>query len=137
MKEFEKINIIENREVNLEKLDKIKNFFQEFNIDLKFSKEFDTEKVNINLVNINKVEKIIFDKDLLIVNVPILEDSKAEDSLKLKQVTSNGLWVGLNRYENAALSCIQLLNYDNRFSEKLKLKRKKKKKEMLALKENH
>ncbi|MBN2422845.1 AIR carboxylase family protein [Candidatus Woesearchaeota archaeon] len=122
-KKPDKVIIVENKEIDSEKIKKIQDLFSEFGVKNKLTKEFDENAVNLNFVNLNKISELIFDDDLLIVNVPVLDNSAAADSLKLMEVTKKGLWVGLNRYENAAIACIEIMNYDNRFTGKLKEKR--------------
>lgn len=64
----------------------------------------------------------------LVVNVPMNPKSKAVDALALLRAASRGLWVGLNRVENACIAAVQLLNIDcSFFSRKLEAFREKQK----------
>jgi 5-(carboxyamino)imidazole ribonucleotide mutase len=129
-KKYSAVNIVENKECNPEKIEKIKEFFSELKITYKISNKINLESININLISLNN-PKLINDETALVVNVPILTNSKASDSLKLLDITKRGLWVGLNRYENAAIACAQIMNLDNRFSPMLLKKREEMKNKII------
>ena len=133
---FDNVNVVKSKKVNSGKFEKMMKLFSEFEIKPNLSEEFKKEYVNINFVDIQEISKLIFDDELLIINVPVLNNSKAEDSLKLVDVTDKGLWIGLNRYENAALASIQMLNYSSKYSQKLLKMREDKKQKILSLDEN-
>ncbi len=46
----------------------------------------------------------------LVINCPALKGSKAVDALVFAEASKQGIWVGLNRGENAALAAIEVLN---------------------------
>jgi len=44
-----------------------------------------------------------------VINCPISDSTSMEDSIKFLKVASNGVWVGVNRGENAALAAAEVL----------------------------
>ena len=60
-------------------------------------------------------------RQLLCIYCPLLlpEDDKAEAAINFLQHTNHGLWVGLNRGDNAALAAIEILNIDGKYTSKL------------------
>lgn len=93
--------------------------------------EFDVE--NEVLVNLHEFSQPLVErKGVLVINVPILKDSTAKDSIKLLQESKTGFWVGLNRVENACIGAVQLVNIgSSNFSRKLDNFRKKQKQKVL------
>jgi 5-(carboxyamino)imidazole ribonucleotide mutase len=69
-------------------------------------------EVAINFVGLDSGEGIALNNELAI-NVPWLEKDSAEDAKKLLQKTGKGLWVGLNRLENAGIVAAELLAISN------------------------
>ncbi|PIU21291.1 MAG: hypothetical protein COT15_02940 [Candidatus Diapherotrites archaeon CG08_land_8_20_14_0_20_34_12] len=53
--------------------------------------------------------KTVDNKGKFVLFIPVKLDSNEKDSLKLLELTKNGLWLGLNRGDNAALAAIKLL----------------------------
>ena len=71
-------------------------------------------------------------KEGLIINVPMKKGSEAKDAIALLGETKKGLWVGLNRVENACIAAVQLLNIGNSsFSAKINSFREKQKQKVL------
>ncbi|MBD3204392.1 hypothetical protein GF327_08935 [Candidatus Woesearchaeota archaeon] len=134
LKKYNGVNIIKNDMIDLEKIEKIEEILTDFNVDSKMSKDIDPDAVNIDFIEPGKT--IEQNEQILTINVPVLDNSKAKDSLKLFKSVKTGLWVGVNRFENAALSCVQILNEDSRYTKKLKKLRERKRKKILGLKEN-
>ena len=67
------------------------------------------------------------------INVPLLEKDSAEDVQKLLLKTKKGLWVGLNRFENAGIAAVQLLGIHNeKFLKELAEHRKKGSEKVIA-----
>ncbi|MBN1156427.1 AIR carboxylase family protein [Candidatus Woesearchaeota archaeon] len=106
VKGFKGINLVNNNE----KAEKVLN---------DFGVEFSVGEAKENFINIDFVD--LKDKNnYFTINVPMLENSRAKDSLQLMEATKNGLWVGLNRAENAAIAAIEILNAaDGKYSNKL------------------
>ena len=63
----------------------------------------------------------------MIIYVPLLDkdDDSAEAALNILKNSTNGLWVGLNRGENAALAAIEVMNISKEYTDKLNNYRKK------------
>lgn len=55
--------------------------------------------------------------DALTIYCPTAEKETAADSLKLLQLTKKGVWVGLNRGENAAVAAAEILQKNNELKE--------------------
>ncbi|MBS3135548.1 AIR carboxylase family protein [Candidatus Woesearchaeota archaeon] len=82
------------------------DILKEFNVPYEINPEFRANSLNISFVTLNESAK----DDSLSIYVPINDGSgMAEASLNLLRMTSNGLWVGLNRGENAALAAVEIL----------------------------
>ncbi len=99
----------------------------EFSIVEDLGLEFNVE--NEVLVNLHEFGQPMVDrKGALVINVPVLKDSKAKDSMKLLKESKTGLWVGLNRIENACIGAVQLVNIRfSGFSRKMGALREKQK----------
>ncbi|MDD5162769.1 MAG: 5-(carboxyamino)imidazole ribonucleotide mutase [Candidatus ainarchaeum sp.] len=81
-------------------------------------------EVAINFVGLDLGEGIAL-KAGLAINVPLLEKDSAEDAKLLLQKTGKGLWVGLNRLENAGIAAAELLAIsDEKILQKLAGQRK-------------
>ena len=74
------------------------------------------EVIHLDFISLGEVKNA--KAEGLTVFVPVAEKEKAVDAVKLLEV-KNGLWVGLNRGDNAALAAIEILNLNNAFKEKL------------------
>jgi 5-(carboxyamino)imidazole ribonucleotide mutase len=97
---------------------------KEFNVEYEINPEFESNSLNIRFVALD--EKAEESNDLIIY-VPLLDkyDDTAEAAINILQNSRNGLWVGLNRGENAALAAIQIMNLSHKYTEKLEGHRKK------------
>jgi 5-(carboxyamino)imidazole ribonucleotide mutase len=82
------------------------------------SNNFEKEAVNIAFVNLGeKIEA----RDELVIYCPVAESTDAEDAIKAMKAANHGMWVGVNRYENAAVAAAEILGK----KEELMLYRKK------------
>jgi 5-(carboxyamino)imidazole ribonucleotide mutase len=81
--------------------------------------DFDeTKELVINLHPLG--EKLLERKGAFAINVPMKEGSTEKDALTLLRQSRQGLWVGLNRVENACIAAVQVLNIGfSGFSRKL------------------
>ena len=77
-----------------------------------------SEGINIVFKNLGEPAE---DSEKLIIYCPQAESSGPEDAAKSMETSSSGLWVGLNRGENAAIAAVQIM----RNSEALAASRKK------------
>ncbi len=70
------------------------------------------ETVNIQFVDIDNIKNSSTSKSLLI-NCPVSEKAASKsEALKISEI-SKGMWVGLNRAENAAIAAAEILGKEN------------------------
>lgn len=88
-----------------------------------------TDKININTINICFADineaRIPDSGDSVAIYCPTTEKETAKDALKLLQLTSTEVWVGLNRGENAAVAAAEILGKTSELTEyrwKMKIK---------------
>jgi 5-(carboxyamino)imidazole ribonucleotide mutase len=108
VKGFNGINLVNNNE-------KAEKTLSDFGVKFTVG-EPKEDFININFADIkNKVKNNHFN-----INVPTLENSKAKDAIMMLDLMKKGLWVGLNRAENAAIAAVEILNVkDGKFTKKL------------------
>lgn len=105
-------------------MDSAIKILKEFDVPFDYKMSPNKETVNIEFTYFDEpIEK----KDELVIYCPLLleKDDKAEAALNLLIHSTHGLWVGLNRGENAALSAIQILNLDGSYETLLAKYRKR------------
>ena len=88
-------------------------------MNINFETKTDTQE-GINIVFKN-IDEPTIENDNLVIYCPEAEDSKPEDAIKSMENAKFGLWVGLNRGENAAIAAVQIM----RKTEALATSRKK------------
>jgi len=117
----ESVTIIGDKENKAVK--KAVDVFNEFKVKYKFSPVIDKKTVNIEFVYFDEP---VEEKDSLVIYCPLLleNDDRAEAALNLLKHSQHGIWVGLNRGENAALAAIEILNIHGNYTMKLKKHRK-------------
>lgn len=81
------------------------------------------EKDAVNIHVFKGIKPKIAGKGLKI-NVPLIDKSTVKDAVELLKNSADGLWVGVNRADNAALLAVQMLN-DGKYDEFLLDGRKK------------
>ena len=74
------------------------------------------DTINLVFVDINERSAGATGKSLTIY-CPTAEKENASDSVKLLQLTKNGVWVGLNRGENAAVAAAEILRMRTKLDE--------------------
>ena len=114
-------------------VEKAKNLLHEFGIKcavVNNTTQLDDETVYINFVDISRVE-IVDNMRKLVLYVPVEKDSDSGDAAKTSRLSKNGLWLGLNRGENAALAAVQILNLDGKYTSALKEYREKMREKVL------
>lgn len=116
LKTYVSVNIIS--EVDNEAVSKAEKIFADFDIVHKRTEAFEKDAVNIEFVALD--EKIP-EKEALVIYCPVLlkDDDKAEAALNVLKHCDHGVWVGLNNGKNAALSAIEILNVNDKYSFKL------------------
>lgn len=116
LKRYELVNLIGDK--NNKALLKAEQILKDFGVNLKHSANTDKDAINLEFIYFDEPPA---KKDELVIHCPLLleEDVKAEAALNLLHHAVHGLWVGLNRGENAALAAIEILNIDGAYDEKL------------------
>ena len=117
IKDYSEITIVGDKEQKA--VQKAIDVLKKFNIKYKISDKPDKTTVNIEFTLFDEpLEK----KDELIIYCPLLlkDDDKAEAALNLLNHSQHGMWVGLNNGKNAAISAIEILNKDDKYTEQLK-----------------
>ncbi len=115
LKQYDYINIVgdtENKRV-LRARDMMEQFDQEF----KVQDEVDKDAINIKFVELGQEIDPKEAEDALVIYCPLHEESTAEAALSLLKISANGLWVGLNRGDNAAVAALEIINMDDRHEE--------------------
>lgn len=122
LKEYEKVHIFGEEDNRVVK--RALGLLKEFDVPYELNPDFKAGSLNIRFVSLDEKAE---ERDDLIIYVPLLEksDDKAEAALNILQNSTNGLWVGLNRWENAALAAIEIMNISHKYSDKLNEYRKK------------
>ncbi|MFH1586339.1 MAG: AIR carboxylase family protein [Candidatus Diapherotrites archaeon] len=92
-----------------------------------FGIKFKTEKspkysslteLYVDFVPMDEIE-LVSKSEATVIVCPVAESSTKQDAMKVLNASSKNLWVGLNNGANAALGAIQLLNFNDAYSDKL------------------
>ncbi len=123
LKEYENVHILGDEENKAVKkaIDTLKNF----GVPYELNSDFEANSLNIKFVSLDEKAE---ERDDLIIYVPLLDkdDDSAEAALNILKNSTDGLWVGLNRGENAALATVEIMNFKNgNYKDKLDAHRKK------------
>ena len=86
--------------------------------------ESNSKTIFINFITLSAADDVE-PRNLLFINVPIANPNTAAMAIELMNKAKKGLWVGLNRAENAAVAAVEVLNLHNDFSRQLKAYREK------------
>lgn len=109
--QYEYVNIIGDIKDDIVK--KSAKILKGFDVTTKYSDDIDTDAINIRFV---ALDDTIPKSDGLVIYCPLSkEKNDVEYAINLLKHTDHGLWVGLNRGDNAALSAIEILNLDHRY----------------------
>ena len=121
LKEYKGVNIIADQKTKA--VEKAIAMLDSFGVNYKESLEIDPNRINLEFVYFDEP---LEQKNELCIYCPMLleEDDKAEAAINLLDHSTHGLWVGLNRGDNAALAAIEILNLNGRYTEKLEAARK-------------
>ncbi|MBI5389124.1 AIR carboxylase family protein [Candidatus Woesearchaeota archaeon] len=103
---------------------------QKLGVPHKFSDSVEENTVNIQFL---EFEDIIEDYEEFVINVPLKDDTKAEDALTLWKNTEYGVWVGVNRGDNAAIAAVEILNISGKYTKALLNYRKEMAQKILSL----
>jgi 5-(carboxyamino)imidazole ribonucleotide mutase len=123
LKEYKTVHIFGDEDSKAVK--KATDIFESMDIKYEMNPDFEANSLNIRFVELDMPAE---ERDDLIIYVPLLskDDDNAEAALNVLKNSTNGLWVGLNRGDNAALAAAEILSIKNHeLREKLKEHRKK------------
>ena len=123
---FEKVEIVQPAFSDFELFEKAndaKLLLEQFGIEF-YTRETskpDLRTVSIHLVELAKTDRIVLSAGRnMRIFVPMAADTSGIGlAAKVLELSTNGLWVGLNRADNAAFAAIQLLNGRGKFSKLL------------------
>ena len=85
---------------------------EKFNVHYVIEDELSVKNANVHFGNVAA-------KKALTINIPLLDITKAENSLQLMHMMKNGLWIGVGRVENAALAAVEILNLNGKYTKAL------------------
>lgn len=122
LKQYQGVNIVADEKTKV--VEKAIKMLNEFGIEYIESTQTDPARINLQFVYFDEPSEIGGE---LSIYCPMLlpEDDKAEAAINLLKHTNHGLWVGLNRGDNAALAAIEILGVDGKYDDKLKAYRSK------------
>ncbi|MBN2067472.1 MAG: AIR carboxylase family protein [Candidatus Diapherotrites archaeon] len=97
-----------------QKIDSIKPIANKLGLSFEFIETVEGNFDKNHQILVNVVELAGFSseglEDCLALNVPVLKESSTPEALELFEKTKHGLWIGLNRVENAFIAAAQLMN---------------------------
>ncbi|HLD97367.1 MAG TPA: AIR carboxylase family protein [Candidatus Nanoarchaeia archaeon] len=102
-----KVNLISANNKNKKAVDKATDTLKELGIPYGSSDKISADAINICFVDLR--QKNVQESKEIVVYCPIAEKETAEDAAKLLQLTRTGVWVGLNRGENAAVAAAEIM----------------------------
>lgn len=129
MREYETVNII--GDISNKRVRAAADILKRFSAFHEFSGSLKKDAINIRFFGLGDYEKA--DTDALVINVPLSERNSAEDALRVLSMAREGLWVGLNRGENAALAALQIMGVTGRHRKQLEEYRRDMKRKLESL----
>ena len=112
-----KVNITTMNNKNQKAVDKGAEMLKQFGIPYDCSDKIAAGAINICFVDINEKEVNRPNNNVLTIYCPTTEKETAADAVKLLQLTKKGVWVGLNRGENAAVAAAEIMKMDSKLTE--------------------
>lgn len=103
-------------------IDKAKKILDSFNVShavMKGNEAKNEQTVYIEFVKLGE-DKPQERKGKTIIYVPVSKESDINDALTAMKLAGQGLWVGLNRGENAALAAIEIINTQGKYTDALR-----------------
>lgn len=111
-----KANIIAARNKSQKAAEKAVEMLKQFGVPYGCSDKIEKDAINICFVDINEKGIDSF-ADALTICCPTAEKETAADAIKLLQLTKKGVWVGLNRGENAAIAAAEIMGLNDKLKE--------------------
>ena len=111
----QKVNITSLKNRNAKAIDKATDALKEFGISYSSTNKLKKDAINICFIDVN--EKQVAAINELTIYCPTAEKETAADAEKLMRLTKKGVWVGLNRGENAAVAAAEIMRMNNQLKE--------------------
>ena len=111
-----KINIVTLLSKNQKAVGKATDALKQLGIPYESTDSEKKDAINLVFVDINE-RSVGATGNNLTIYCPTAEKENAGDSIKLLQLTKNGVWVGLNRGENAAVAAAEILKMKTKLDE--------------------
>ncbi len=128
-KNFETITLIKkNGKLFENTMDKARQVFDKLKIQyiIQEKQTFDDSKtIYVDFLKLGS--KVPNTKNNFVIFVPVKKNSKASDATKMIKMAKKGLWVGLNRGDNAALAALRVLGNAKALKALKKFKEEKRK----------
>lgn len=105
--------LVKNNRNNL--AEKAADALKKLNVPYELSYVLQEDKINIRLVGLDEIKKAK-PGDALVINVPVADKTTAADALKLPDIKS-GVWVGMNRADNAAIAAAEIIGKEKELLE--------------------
>ncbi len=111
-----KVCIINLHNKNSKAIDKATEALKQFDIPHENSSTEKKDAINLAFIDINEKPPATARENLTIY-CPTSEKETAADAAKLLQLTKTGVWVGLNRGENAAVAAAEIMKMRTKLNE--------------------
>jgi len=95
-------------------LEKCRKILDELTVPYVEGKTRQKELVNIEFVELGK--EIVSENEKLIIYCSVAEKTSSSDALKFLKQSEKGLFVGINRGDNAAIAAIEILGLDKKIN---------------------
>lgn len=112
-----KANLVATKNKNKKAVDKAVEMLKQFGIPYSSSDKIEKDAINLCFVDINEGKIPAPVADALAIYCPTAEKEAAADAIKLLQLTKKGVWVGLNRGENAAVAAAEIMRLNGKLKE--------------------
>lgn len=111
-----RVNITTVKNKDQKAVDKAAETLKQFGIPYGGSDKTAKDAINLCFVDVNE-EELKTATGALIIYCPTSEKETAADAVKLLQLTKKGVWVGLNRGENAAVAAAEIMGKNSQLKE--------------------
>ncbi len=119
---MKRVNMTSIANKNQKAVEKAAEALREMRIEYSCTEKMQETAINLCFTDINESTK---QENAIVIYCPTTDKETAQDAVKLLQLTRKGVWVGLNRGENAAVAAAEILKKTNELKEyrwKMKLK---------------
>ncbi len=109
------VNVISVNNKNKKAIDKATDTLKELGIPYGSSDKIAADDINLCFVDIR--QKNVPESKEIVIYCPTAEEETADDAARLLQLTRTGVWVGLNRGENAVVAAAEIMKMRAKLSE--------------------